>query len=151
MLTIYIFKPKTSIRSRKAAIDSTFIRPLYKRSISINYRVFYTAAFYIFTTSFQRRFYLKPTYFIISVVDFYLYQYPSISFTTIVTLYQYSTRSSPSALATSVPYFLFLLPISRGLPSQYTFAHCFFRGASLLTVYTLAFNVHFPLLSDLIL
>jgi hypothetical protein len=52
MLTIYAFKPKTSIRSRKAAIDSTFIRPLYRRSISINYIVFYTAAFYIFTTSF---------------------------------------------------------------------------------------------------
>ena len=47
MLTSYIFRPKTSIYSRKATIDFTFI--------SINYRVFFIAASYIFATSFYYR------------------------------------------------------------------------------------------------
>jgi len=122
MLTSYIFRPKTSVYNRKAAIDFTFISPLYKRNIiicsllnvrfgsllgprglllkymwgensdrenpvthlpafgtrlkrniSINYRVFYIAIFYIFTTSFYYCFYLRSTYFIINIINLYLY------------------------------------------------------------------------------
>ena len=65
MLTSYTFRPKTSIYSRKATIDFTFI--------SINYKVFFIAASYIFATSFYYRFYLRSAYLIINVVDFYLY------------------------------------------------------------------------------
>jgi hypothetical protein len=72
MLISYIFRPRTSIYSRKAAIDSTFISPLYRGRVSINYRVFYIAISYIFATSFYYYFYLRSTYLIISVVDLYL-------------------------------------------------------------------------------
>jgi len=73
MLASYIFRPKISIYSRKAAIDSAFVRPLYKGGVSINYRVFYIAAFCIFITSFYCRFCLESAHPIISIVDLYLY------------------------------------------------------------------------------
>ena len=73
MTISYIFKSKTSIYSKKAAIDFTFISPLYRRKVNINYRVFYIAIFYIFTNSFYYYFYLKFTYLIINIVDLYLY------------------------------------------------------------------------------
>ena len=62
-----------SIYNKKVAINFIFISPLYKGSININYRVFYIVIFYIFTTSFYYRFYLRSTYLIISIVDLYLY------------------------------------------------------------------------------
>ena len=73
MLASHTFRPRTSIRSRKAAIDSTFVSPLYRERVGINYRVFYVAAPYIFATSFYRRFYLRSAYLTISIVDLYLY------------------------------------------------------------------------------
>ena len=73
MLTSYTFRPRTSIYSRKAAIDSTFISPLYREKVSIDYRVFYIAASYIFATLFYRRFHLRSTYLTISIVDLHLY------------------------------------------------------------------------------
>jgi hypothetical protein len=42
MLTSYIFRPKISIYNRKVAIDFTFISPLYRGRVNINYRVFIT-------------------------------------------------------------------------------------------------------------
>ena len=73
MLISYVFRPKTSIYSRKAAIDFAFISPLYSGRVGINYRVFHIAIAYIFATSFHLRFYLRSAYFIISIVDLYLY------------------------------------------------------------------------------
>ena len=73
MLTSYAFRPRTSIRSRKATIDSAFISPLYRGRVGVNYRVFYMAMSCIFAASFYRRFYLRSTYLIISIVDLYLY------------------------------------------------------------------------------
>ena len=52
MLISYTFSPKTSINSRKAAIDSAFIYPLYRGRVSINYRVLCVVTFYVFTTFF---------------------------------------------------------------------------------------------------
>ena len=72
MLVSHTFRPRTSVRSRKAAIDSTFVSPLYRGRVSVDYRVFYIAASYIFTASFYRRFYLRSTHLIISIVDLYL-------------------------------------------------------------------------------
>jgi hypothetical protein len=73
MLISYAFRPRTSVRSRKAAIDSAFISPLYRGRVNINYRVFYIAAFYIFTASFYYYFYLRSAYLIVSIVDLYLF------------------------------------------------------------------------------
>ena len=73
MLVSYIFRPKTSVYSRKAAVDSAFVSPLYRGRIGIDYRVFYVAVSCTFATSFHRCFYLRSAHFAISVVDFYLY------------------------------------------------------------------------------
>ena len=78
MLTSYIFSPRTSIYSRKAAVDSTFICPLYRGRVSVVYRVFYVVALYTFTAFFQYYFYLISTYLTIYIVDLYLYQWPPI-------------------------------------------------------------------------
>ena len=73
MLVSHIFKPKTSVRSKKAAVDSAFISPLYRGRVGVNYGVFYIAASCAFTTFFHCYFYLRSAYLAISVVDLYLY------------------------------------------------------------------------------
>ena len=72
MLISYTFRPRTSVRSRKATIDSAFISPLYRGRVGVNYRVFHIAASYIFAASFYRRFYLRSAHLAISIVDLHL-------------------------------------------------------------------------------
>ena len=43
MLISHIFKPKTSIYSKKTAVDFAFISFLYRERVSVNYKVFYIA------------------------------------------------------------------------------------------------------------
>ena len=78
MLASYTFRPRTSVRSRNTAVDSTFIYPLYRGRVAFNYRVLYIVTFYTFTVFSQRRFYLLSTYLIIYIVDLHLYQWPPI-------------------------------------------------------------------------
>ena len=73
MLTSYTFRPRTSVRSKKAAVDSAFIYPLYRGRVAFTYRVLYIVTFYTFIAFFQRRFYLLSAYLIIYIVDLYLY------------------------------------------------------------------------------
>ena len=72
MLASHAFRPRTSVRSRKAAVDSAFVSPLYKGRVGVNYRVFHMAASCIFTAFFHYCFYLRSAYLVISVVDFHL-------------------------------------------------------------------------------
>ena len=72
MLISHAFRPRTSVRSRKAAIDSAFVSPLYRGRVGVDHRVFYMAASCIFAASFYRRFHLRSAYLIISIVDLYL-------------------------------------------------------------------------------
>jgi hypothetical protein len=69
MLTSYAFSPRTSIRSRKAAVDSAFVCPLYRGRVSINYRVLYVVAPCDFAAFFQRRFHLISAHLGIHKVD----------------------------------------------------------------------------------
>ena len=69
----HVFKPRTFVHNRKAAVDSTFINPLYRGRVGVNYGVFYVAVSCAFITSFHYYFYLRSTYLAISIVDFYLY------------------------------------------------------------------------------
>ena len=69
----HIFRPKTSIYSKKAAVDSAFISPLYRGRVGINYRVFHVAASCVFAAFFHHYFYLRSAHLAISVVDLYLY------------------------------------------------------------------------------
>ena len=73
MLISHTFRPKTSVYSRKVAVDFTFISPLYRGRVSVNYKVFYIAAFYAFTAFFYYYFYLRSAYLAISIVNLYLY------------------------------------------------------------------------------
>ena len=73
MLTSYAFRPRISIRSRNATIDSAFVYPLYRGRVAFNYRVLYVVAFYTFTAFSYLRFYLLSTYLTIYIVDLYLY------------------------------------------------------------------------------
>ena len=72
MLANHAFRPKTSVRSKKAAVDSAFVSPLYRGSISINYGVFYIAVSCVFTACFYYCFYLRSAHLAISIVDLYL-------------------------------------------------------------------------------
>ena len=72
MLVNYIFRPRTSVYSKKAAVDSAFVSPLYRGRVGVDYRVFYMAASCAFTASFHRCFYLRSAHLVISIVDFYL-------------------------------------------------------------------------------
>ena len=78
MLVSYIFRPRTFVRNRKAAVDSAFVSPLYRGRVSINYGVFHVAISCAFTAFFHRCFYLRSAHFAISIVAFYLYWWPSI-------------------------------------------------------------------------
>ena len=72
MLVSHAFRPRTFIHSKKAAIDSAFISPLYRGRVGINYRVFHVATFYVFAASFYYYFYLRSAHLVISIVDLYL-------------------------------------------------------------------------------
>ena len=73
MLASYMFRPSTSVYSRKAAIDSAFVYPLYKGRVAFTYRVLYIVTFYTFTAFSQRRFYLLSAYLAIYIVNLHLY------------------------------------------------------------------------------
>ena len=73
MLVSYAFRPRASIYSKKAAVDSAFISPLYRGKVGVNYRVFYIAASCVFAALFYCCFYLRSAYLAISVIDLYLY------------------------------------------------------------------------------
>ena len=69
----HAFRPRTSICSRKAAVDSAFVSPLYRGRVSVNYGVFYMVVSCVSVTFFYRCFYLRSAHFAISVVDLHLY------------------------------------------------------------------------------
>ena len=73
MLVSHTFRPKTSVYSKKAVVDSAFISPLYRGKFGVNYGVFYMAASCAFAASFHYYFYLRSAYLAISVVNLYLY------------------------------------------------------------------------------
>ena len=73
MLASYVFRPRTSVRSRNTAVDSAFIYPLYRGRVAFNYRVLYIVAFYTFKAFSYYYFYLLSTYLIIYIVDLHLY------------------------------------------------------------------------------
>ena len=73
MLASHTFRPKTSVYSKSAAVDSAFIYPLYRGRVAFNYGVLYIVALYTLAAFFQRRFYLISTHLAMHVVDLHLY------------------------------------------------------------------------------
>ena len=78
MLVSHAFRPRTSVRSRKVAVDSAFVSPLYRGRVGVDHGVFYMAASCAFVAFFHCRFYLRSAHLVISVVDFYLCWWPPI-------------------------------------------------------------------------
>ena len=72
MLANYVFRPKTFVCSKKAAVDSAFISPLYRGRVGVDYGVFYMAISCAFAAFFHHYFYLRSAYLIISIVDLHL-------------------------------------------------------------------------------
>ena len=72
MLVSHAFRPRTSVRSRKTAVDSAFISPLYRGKVGVDYGVFHMAVSYAFAAFFHYCFYLRSAHLVISIVDFYL-------------------------------------------------------------------------------
>ena len=52
MLASYIFSPRTSVYSKKAAVDSAFVCPLYRGRVGFDYRVPHVVALYAFAAFF---------------------------------------------------------------------------------------------------
>ena len=73
MLASHAFRPRTSVHSRKAAVDSAFVSPLYRGRVGVNYGVFHMAVSCVFTVFFYCCFYLRSAHFVISIVDLHLY------------------------------------------------------------------------------
>ena len=76
MLISYIFSPRISVCSKKAAVDSAFNCPLYRGRVAVVYRVFYVVALCAFTAFFHRRFHLVSAHLVMHIVDLYLYWWP---------------------------------------------------------------------------
>ena len=78
MLASHIFRPKTSVHSRKVAVDSAFIYPLYRGRVALDYGVLYIVTFCTFAAFSQRRFYLLSAYLAMHIVDLHLCWWPLI-------------------------------------------------------------------------
>ena len=73
MLISYIFSPKISVYSKKAAVDSAFNYPLYRGRVTVIYGVFYIVTLYAFTAFFYYYFYLVSAHLAMYIIDLYLY------------------------------------------------------------------------------
>ena len=73
MLASYIFRPKTFVHNRNAAVDSAFVCLLYRERVAFNYGVLHIVAFFAFMALSQCRFYLLSAYLAIYIVNLYLY------------------------------------------------------------------------------
>ena len=76
ILTNYIFSPRTSIYSKKAAIDSAFDYPLYRGRVAVVYGVFHMVALCAFTAFFHYRFHSVSAHLMMYIVDLYLCWWP---------------------------------------------------------------------------
>ena len=72
MLASHTFRPRTSVRSKNAAVDSAFVCSLYRERVAFNHGVLYIVAFFAFAALSQHRFYLLSAYFVMHVVNLYL-------------------------------------------------------------------------------
>ena len=78
MLASYTFRPRTSVYSRNAAINSAFICPLYRGKIAFNHGVLYIVTFFAFAALSQHRFHSLSAHLAMHIVDLLLCWWPSI-------------------------------------------------------------------------
>ena len=73
MLINHAFRPKTSVYSKNAAVDSAFVCPLYRGRVAFNHRVLHVVTLCALTAFFQCRFYLMSAHLAMHMVDLHLY------------------------------------------------------------------------------
>ena len=78
MLASYTFRPRTSVYSKNAAVDSAFIYPLYRGRVAFDHGVLHIVAFFAFAAFSQRRFYLLSAHLAMYIVNLYLCWWPPI-------------------------------------------------------------------------
>jgi hypothetical protein len=78
MLASHAFNPRTSVRSRKAAIDSAFVCPSYRGRVGVDHGVLHVVALRAFAASFQRRSHSLSAHLTMHVVDLHLCWWPPI-------------------------------------------------------------------------
>ena len=76
ILISYIFSFRTSVCSKKVAIDFAFNCPLYRGRVAVIYRMFHVVTLYAFTAFFHHRFYSVSAHLVMHIVDLYLYWWP---------------------------------------------------------------------------
>ena len=78
MLASHAFRPRTSVRSRNAAVDSAFICPSYRGRVAFDHGVLHVVAFCAFAAFSQRCFYSLSAHLVMHVVDLHLCWWPPI-------------------------------------------------------------------------
>ena len=78
MLASHAFSPRTSVRSRKAAVDSAFVCPSYKGRVCVVHWVLHVVALCAFAAFFQRRFHSMSAHLAMHVVGLHLCWWPPI-------------------------------------------------------------------------
>ena len=76
MLASHALSPKTSVCSRKAAVDSAFVCPLYRGRVSVDHGVRHIVASCAFAAFLQRHFHFKSAHLAMHVVDLHLCWWP---------------------------------------------------------------------------
>ena len=136
ILISHIFSSKTSVYSKKAAVNSAFNCPLYRGRVAVVYRAFYVVTLCAFTTFFHCHFYLISAHLVIYIVDLYLYQWPPslyycgntlLAWRQVFTYYYSSSHISCSLSAayrcsTSWLIYLGVLPLQQGLAPHIYFS-----------------------------
>jgi hypothetical protein len=78
MLASHAFSPRTSVRRRKAAVDSAFVCPSYRGRVGFDHRVPHVVALCAFAAFFYCRFHLISAHLAMQVVDLHLCWWPPI-------------------------------------------------------------------------
>ena len=78
MLASHAFRPRTSVHSRNAAVDSAFVCPSYRGRVAFDHGVLYVVAFFAFAALSQCRFYSLSAYLAMHIVDLHLCWWPPI-------------------------------------------------------------------------
>ena len=78
MLASHAFRPRTSVRSRNAAVDSAFVCPSYRGRVAFDHGVLHVVAFFAFAALSQRRFHSLSAHLAMHVVDLHLCWWPPI-------------------------------------------------------------------------
>ena len=69
MLASHTFRPRTSVCSKKAAVDSAFVCPSYRGRVAFAHGVLHIVAFFAFAALSQRRFHLLSAHFVMHIVN----------------------------------------------------------------------------------